>query len=153
MFESLKPDRGFVRSSVLLASGALALAGCGGHTVTVTEGAPTQRAHVETKPGPAVLLKGSRHEEIEQFGAETFADYTHASGIGPYLVKGAKVIVDCVATGPVAAAPSAKGKWYHMEAPNTDAGYFAAANTFENGDTSGPLSSQPAVDPAVPECP
>lgn len=94
-----------------------------------------------------------RHPEVEQFGAPTFGDYTHAAEPGPFLQRGAKVIVDCVAKGPIAAAPSAEGEWYHLVAPKTYAGEYVAANTFENGDTSGPLSSQPAVDPRVPHCP
>jgi hypothetical protein len=134
---------------------ALGSAGCGGATRTVTERAASQptTAPAHTKPGPAVLLKGSHHTEIEQFEANSFADYVHVTGYGPRLLKGTRVDVDCVATGPVAAAPSAKGKWYHFEGPARFAGYYAAANTFENGDTSGPLSSQPAVDPKVPACP
>jgi len=107
----------------------------------------------QPKPGPAVLLPGSRHEEIQQFGAGTFTDYVHAYGAGPPIPLGQHVTVDCVATGPVPAAPSAEGKWYHMTGPGEYAGYYSAANTFENGDTTGPLSSQPPVDPHVPACP
>lgn len=109
--------------------------------------------------GPAVFLPGSVHPEVQQFGADTFVDYTDASGRGPKIPVGAVVIVDCLAIGPEAAAPTARGKWYHItDDPNTTeddqwVGRFAAANTFENGDTSGPLESQPAVDPAVPPCP
>jgi hypothetical protein len=58
-----------------------------------------------------------------------------------------------LATGPDAAAPSTHGKWYHLTGPAEYAGRFAAANTFVNGDESGPLSQQPPVDPAVPACP
>lgn len=103
--------------------------------------------------GPAVLLPGSEHEEIQQFGADTFTDYRRAAGKGPHLPKGVHVIVDCLAIGPIEAAESANRKWYHMTKPEQFAGRFAAANTFENGDTSGPLSDQPMVDPAVPLCP
>ena len=112
--------------------------------------APIRTVPVVPKPGPAVLLPGSQHEEIEQFGADTFTDYRNASGVGPYLPIGAVVEVDCLATGPEAAAPTVHGRWYHFVAPKGYAGYFAAANTFENGDTS---PSGPAVDAAVPPCP
>lgn len=124
MFETLKTSK---TARVLLATGTVALAGCGDHP---------------------------RHEhvEIEQFGANTFMDYQHASGMGPYLDKGQKVEVDCLETGPVAAAPSAEGKWYRIVDPKEYKGLFVAANSFENGDTQGPLSSQPAVDPKVPNC-
>lgn len=90
--------------------------------------------------------------EIEQFGAPTFGDYEHAAEPGPYLPLHAKVLVSCVAQGPKAAAPSAEGLWYFIKAPAKFAGEFAAANTFENGDTSGPLSQQPAVDPRLGRC-
>lgn len=150
---------------------SLALTACGGGprsgsadnsnsvsgSVSVGNGSGTYQP---PKPGPAVLRRGSHHVEVEQFGVDTFTDYAHAYGVGPRIPKGAHVIVDCLATGPLDAAPSAHGnpgekgaKWYHIEAPPEYAGRFAAANTFENGDTSGPLSSQPAEDPQVPDCP
>ena len=105
------------------------------------------------RPGASILLKDSHHPETQQFGAQTFTDYEHAYGPGPRLPVGAVVDVDCLATGPEAAAPSVHGKWYHLTGPDPYTGYYAAANTFVNGDASGPLSEQPPVDPAVPNCP
>lgn len=92
------------------------------------------------------------YTEVQQFGANTFSDYKRAAGIGPYLPIQTVVQVDCLAIGPEEAAPSAHGKWYHIVGPQQWNNYYAAANTFENGDTTGPLSEQPAVDPAVPLC-
>jgi len=92
------------------------------------------------------------HVEIEQFGAPTFGDYQSVSDVGSYLLKGTRVTVDCLAKGPVDAAPSADGEWYHITGPKPYANEYAAANTFDNGDTHGPLKSQPAVDPKVPLC-
>ena len=92
------------------------------------------------------------HVEIEQFGANAFRDYKSASEVGPYLLKGAHVRVDCLAKGPIDAAPSANGEWYHIIGPKPYVNEYAAANTFDNGDTHGPLKSQPAVDPKVPLC-
>lgn len=145
---------------------SVALASCGGGS---GESASTaQRAGQGNDGGnvyhpykaPDVRLPGSRHVEVEQFGAPTFEDYVHVSGPGPQIPIGTKVVVDCLETGPLAAAPSAHGnpgesgsKWYHMVDPPKYRGFSAAANTFENGDTSGPVSSQPAEDPAVPDCP
>jgi hypothetical protein len=167
-----QPDRGRRSLRSILRYGgpavlaSLTLAACGSsssRSMSVSNGngnSSGNNTYSPPKPGPRVLLKGSRHTEIEQFGADTFTDYAHAYGIGPGLAQGAKVVVDCLATGPLQVAPSAHGnpgekgaKWYHIEAPAEYAGRFAAANTFENGDTTGPLSSQPAEDPAVPACP
>lgn len=129
---------------------------------TAVKAAPVTTPSTPTtfpRPGPATLLPGSKHREVQQFGADTFVEYRNASGVGPRLPKGTVILADCLATGPEEAAPSARGKWYHItDDPNTTeddqwVGYFVAANTFENGDTSGPLESQPAVDPAVPSCP
>lgn len=138
--------------SVLLAS--LTLANCGGKDSA--EVAPSQTVG----PGKKVLLEGSVHKEVQQQpSANTFADYEHVAGFGPEIKQGTEVAVDCLATGPVEAAPTADGKWYHLttspDVPGSEkyAGYFVAANTFENGDTSGELKDQPAVDPAVPDCP
>jgi hypothetical protein len=127
-----------------------------------------------TQRGPRTLLAGSRHIETEQQSqAITFNNYEHASGVGPDITEHEQVTVDCRAIGPLDAAPSAHGNlqvvhlpdggtekqsanvavWYHMTGPARFAGRFVAANTFDNGDTSGPLNSQPAYDPSVPVCP
>jgi hypothetical protein len=116
-----------------LGLGGLGIAGCGGSN--------------DRSSGEQV-----RYPEIEQFGANTFKNYEHVDGVGYPLEIGQRVVVDCLASGPVAAAPSAEGKWYHIVAPEKYKDYYAAANTFENGDTSGPPSEQPAVDPNVPDC-
>jgi ABC-type proline/glycine betaine transport system permease subunit len=78
--------------AVALGLGGLGLAGCGESS--------DENPRLTDLPAPAkVLLPGSRHEEIQQFGANTFSDYTSAGGIGPRLHKGARIIVDCVAIG------------------------------------------------------
>lgn len=108
---------------VILTGSLAVLSACGGgHSLTSKETitkptAPSTVPGVNPEPGPSVLLKGSNHIEIEQFGTSTFTDYTHAYGVGPKLAVGTKVIVDCIAIGPVAAAPSTNGKWYHIEGP------------------------------------
>lgn len=99
------------------------------------------------------MLRGSNHRETQQFGADTFRDYDPVVGVGPRLPIGKVVVVDCLATGSVEAAPSADGKWYHIIGPKPYATLYAAANTFENGDTSGPVYTQPETDPNVPDCP
>jgi hypothetical protein len=150
MFENLYENRLRTAAGIAVAAGALAVSGCGGdkqtETVTVTEPAPSATKPLDTKP----LLPGSRHKEIEQFGANTFASYLNASGEGPHLEIGQAVVVDCLATGPEAAAPSVHGRWYHLIDPETYSGYFVAANTFENGN---PNDMTLAVDPKVPPCP
>lgn len=145
--------RGRLGSAIALVAVFAASCGGDGKEDTTRASSSTTTTEAYAAPGPAVLLPDSHHTEVQQFGAPTFADYIRVSGPGPYLPKGAEVEVDCVATGPIEAAPSAKGMWYHMTGPEPYAGYYAAANTFENGDTDGPLSEQPAVDPNVPFCP
>jgi hypothetical protein len=98
-----------------------------------------------------VYTPGKVFKEVQQFGAPAFADITHASDPTVTIPQGKVVDVECVATGPIEAAPSAKGKWYRLAGEY--AGRFAATNTFENGSTTGSLESQPAVDPLVPPCP
>lgn len=136
-------------AAVTSSAGLAAISGCGGQkqveTVTVTT--PGKIAKPLSRK---TLLPHSRHPEIEQFGANTFANYFSASGQGPFLDIGARVVVDCIQIGPVAAAPSVHGKWYHLIGPETDRGYFVAANTFENGN---PNDMTLAVDPKVPDCP
>jgi hypothetical protein len=159
---------------------SVALAGCGGTTRSNTSSNAKETATQTSidsgypAPGPKVLLKGSRHTEIEQStgGAETFVNYKHAAGQGPTIPLGDHVVVDCLATGPLSAAPSAHGnlrpvklpdgktepkdhgaKWYHVTAPAQFAGYFTASNAYDNGDIQGPLASQPAEDINVPACP
>lgn len=134
MFNKLRINPNILLAGrVVLATGTLALTACGGHH-------------------DAAASKGRQYTEIEQFGADTFHSYKNASGIGPHLDVHQSVTVDCLAIGPVNAAPSTEGKWYHITSPGRYAGMYAAANTFENGDTSGPVSSQPDVDPDVPNC-
>lgn len=129
MFEGLRlRERSLsARGQACVAAGVFMLAGCGGHA----------------------QAKKELHSEIEQFGANTFTDFNNASGIGPYLKIGAKVVVDCIATGPVDAAPSVHGKWYHIEGPKPYSNLYVAANTFENGN---PNDMSLAVDPNVPVC-
>lgn len=122
-------------------------------TSAVPEVGTTAGSVVYPQPRRGVLLRGQRHVERQQFGADTFVNFENASGKGPRIPIGMEVVVDCVATGPVEAAPTAKGKWYHIIEPPELDGYYVAANTFENGDTSRPLNEQPPVDPNVKPCP
>jgi hypothetical protein len=158
-----------VRYGLPIAAVSLVLAACGGsnngerEATSTPAASPDNGSDVYTPPKrETVLLKGSQHTEVVQFevGTPTLLDYEHAANPGPRIPQGTEVKVDCLATGPLEAAPSAHGnpgekgaKWYHITRPAQYAGYFAAANTFENGDTSGPVSSQPAEDPKVPPCP
>ena len=155
----------FGRALGVAAAAITLLVGCSGdgdrETTAATSTSTSAAAEVGTtagstvypEPRRGVLLRGQRHVEKQQFGADTFVNYQNASGKGPRIPIGMEVVVDCVATGPVEAAPSAKGKWYHIIEPPELNGYYVAANTFENGDTSGPIEEQPAVDPNVKSCP
>jgi|GEM_PF-4700525 len=116
----------------------------------------TYKGRVYPSPGPGILLDNNKiRTEIAQAAeVHTFVDYQDASNPGPVMEAGQGVGVDCYATGPVGAAPSNKtGQWYHLTGPLPFTGYFAATNAFENGDTTGPLSSQPVIDPVIPPCP
>jgi hypothetical protein len=119
------------------------------------------------------LLKGSSHSETEQQAcATTFLDYENASGVGPGISQNTKIVVDCFESGPLTASSSAEGnlsevhlpngktekadhqdEWYHIVSPTAYAGKFVASNTFDNGDTTGPITSQPTHDINVPTCP
>jgi len=144
MFEGVKKRETNWRVFAAVASsvGVAAVAGCGG-------GQKTVETVTVTTPGPGATAP-HEYVETEQFGADTFANYRNASGKGPHLDVGARVVVDCLQTGPVAAAPSVHGKWYHLIAPEADRGYYVAVNTFENGN---PNDMTLAVDPKVPPCP
>jgi hypothetical protein len=146
MFEGVKKRETNWRvfAAVASSAGIAAVAGCGGGQKTV---APGENANPLSHGS---LLPNSRHNEIEQFGANTFANYLNASGMGPHLDIGSRVVVDCLQTGPVTATPTVHGKWYHLIDPAADKGYFVAANTFENGN---PNDMTLAVDPKVPDCP
>jgi hypothetical protein len=146
MFEGVKKREINWRVFAAVASsvGVAAVAGCGG-------GQKTVETVTATTPGPGAT---GPHEYVEteqsESGADTFANYRDASRKGPHLDVGARVVVDCLQIGPVAAAPSVHGKWYHLIGPEADRGYYVAANTFENGN---PNDMTLAVDPNVPECP
>jgi hypothetical protein len=134
---------------VFLGLGGLGLVGAGCGKSNSNDEKPPQ-----LPTGTAVLLPGSRHAEIQQFGANAFTNYYDASGIRARIRLGTKVLVDCLATGPKAAAPSTEGRWYHLQGPDPYTGLYAAANTFKNGDVRGvPLDQQNPVDPNVPKCP
>jgi hypothetical protein len=136
----------------------LLAAGCSSSKPSNAEGSPSASAssRVATTQAPPTSPPKT-YKEVQQFGAPTFGDYEHAAEPGIKIPLGATVEVNCVEHGPVEAAPSTKGSWYHLTGPEpygTGNNLYAATNTFWNQDTkpTGPLSEQLAVDPRVPNC-
>lgn len=137
---------GIALSTLILAAACTASYPEAGSDTPLAVGNPAQL-------GRAVLLKGSFHTAVSQYGPETFDSYIDASGIGPTIKPGDAITVDCYVIGPVEAAPSAKGKWYHIIGPPQLAGDFAATNTFYNQEKPELPDENNAVDPRIPACP
>lgn len=147
---------GLAVSSLLLAAGCMSgNTAASPPTVTAVESAgPTPAiAGNPAQLGRAVLFEGQAVEVVSQFGTPTFESYINASEPGPVLDIGAEATVDCWVQGPEAAAPSARGVWYHYTAPEAVAGMFGAANTHWNQPVPGEPDLGNAVDPRIPACP
>lgn len=134
----------------------LALAGS---ILASSASASAQDSHTNKYPAPGadVLLQGSHHAEWALTLAPTYVNPADAqAGQGPYLRKGAKVIVDCAVNGPAGVIRS-NGKntwWYHIEQPEHGyGGYFVPADAMRSKTDKGPRKFWPVVDPSVPNCP
>lgn len=103
-------------------------------------GAPTNSANV------TLWLEQEGHH-----GANTFANYHNASGEGPAVAAGDYVHVLCKVYDPTVASSNPDGYWYLIaDSPWNDV-YYAAANTFMNGDPwNGPYTHN--TDFGVPDC-
>lgn len=122
-------------------AGVSALTGC--------EGGAERSPETTATTDPSVQMT---YLEIQQIGTDTYEDYRDASVKGPHIEIGQLIGVVCVETIPVEADRHVEAKLYLIATPRELEGKFADASTFVRGNTDGPLSEQPAVDPAVPAC-
>ena len=82
-----------------------------------------------------------RAERVGHHGAPTFSDHHLVAGAGPRIPALATVQVSCRVDDPSIPSVSPDGWWYRIASPPWDNRYYAAANTFFNGDPlNGPYS-------------
>ena len=94
---------------------------------------------------------GTYAEQQGHRGANTFTNYHNASGMGAKVPAAAWVDVTCKVYDPFITSVSPDGYWYRIASAPWNNQYYAAANTFMNGDPwSGPYTHN--TDMAVPDC-
>jgi hypothetical protein len=110
-----------------------------------------------TKPGrsPAPSTPASPHpyteEAYNKHGVPTFGDYKDASDPGDTIAFGLDVQVSCKIYDSSIPSVDPGGYWYRIASPPWDNAYYAAANTFLNGDPpGGPYTHN--YDSSVPDC-
>jgi hypothetical protein len=104
----------------------------------------------DTPTGP--VASGTYLEQEGHYGASTFSDYGNASGPGLGISAGEYVDVACKVYDPSIPSVSPDGYWYLIASAPWNDDYYAAANTFMNGDPwNGPYSHN--TDFSVPDCP
>lgn len=97
---------------------------------------------------PSTLLS---EEAYNKHGVPTFKDHHSVSGPGPQLSFQQVVSVSCKVSDPSIPSVSPDGYWYRIASAPWDNQYYAAANTFLNGDPpAGPYTHY--VDTLVPDC-
>jgi hypothetical protein len=91
-------------------------------------------------------------EQEGSHGANAFTDYHNASGMSPTPVPAAAwVLVTCKVYDPTIVSVNPDGYWYRIHSSPWNDIYYAAANTFMNGDPwGGPYTHN--TDFAVPDC-
>ena len=108
--------------------------------------APVTPAPVTPAPTPKTYTEQEGH-----YGANTFTDPYNASGMGTKIAAGAYVQVSCKVYAPQIASVNPDGYWYRIASSPWNNGYYAAANTFMNGDPwGGPYTHN--TDFNVPNC-
>lgn len=90
-------------------------------------------------------------EQQGHHGANTFTNYHNASGMGPRVDPAAWVQVSCKVYDPYIGTVNPDGYWYRLAGSPWNDQYYAAANTFMNGDPwNGPYTHN--TDFNVPDC-
>ena len=105
-----------------------------------------QSATVPQPPPPTTWteIQGSR-------GVNTFTNYHNASGVGPRINPGQQVQVSCKVLDGTIVSINPDGYWYRIASAPWNNQYYAAANTFLNGDPpGGPFTHN--TDFNVPNC-
>lgn len=145
-------DASQVGKPICITSGAASgtgggVSGAAGSSSGGSQGGSSSPAGVGAPPS------GSTVQEIEGgLGASTFASYATVAGVGPAVPPRASVAVSCKVYDPSIGSVSPDGYWYQIASSPWNGAYYAAANTFLNGDpANGPYSHN--TDFAVPDCP
>ena len=119
--------------------------------ITELRPAPTPLPPLDATPLPYLPLIGVTVDEQQgRFGATTFAN-TSATTPGPRVNPAQWVDVSCKVHDPTIASVNPDGYWYRIASAPWNDQYYAAANTFMNGDPWGGPYSHP-TDLAVPNC-
>ena len=110
---------------------------------------PTPQPSASAPQPPAGA--GLYTEQEGHHGASTFADPNNASGPGPSIAAAVYVHVSCKLYDPSIRSVSPDGYWYRIASSPWNDQYYAAANTFMNGDPwNGPYTHD--TDFSVPDC-
>ncbi|GAA1251774.1 hypothetical protein GCM10009609_13910 [Pseudonocardia aurantiaca] len=109
-------------------------------------GNAVEQAPVDVPPAPKRFSETQGH-----FGSDTFTNYHNASGKGDRIAPGQVVEVSCKVLAPTIASVSPDGYWYRIASAPWNDSYYAAANTFLNGDSPGG-PAQHNTDFTVPDC-
>ena len=118
-----------------------------GNSTSSAPAPPTTSAPPPSSPSPTAHPE----EAYNKQGVPTFADHHNASGPGSLIPFQDIVVVTCKVYDPSIPSVSPAGYWYEIADRPWNDKYFAAANTFLNGDPpAGPYTRN--VDPAVPDC-
>lgn len=117
---------------------------------------PTPRPAPTATPRPAPtatpLPQPTLYTEQQgHYGANTFTNYHNASGMGVKIAAASYVQVSCKVYDPTIASVNPDGYWYRIATSPWNNAYYAAANTFMNGDPwNGPYNHP--TDWNVPNC-
>lgn len=96
---------------------------------------------------------GEPHTEQEgALGSVTYSNPYTLSGTGPSIPPGTLVQVSCKVFAPTVPSVSPDGYWYRIASSPWNNTYFAAANTFLNGDILGQRPYTHNTDFNVPDC-
>ena len=110
--------------------------------------------HPHPSPTPTLSHTPSSQfpeEAYNKHGVPTFKDHHRVSGPGPQLSFQQVVSVSCKVLDPSIPSVSPDGYWYRIASAPWSNQYYAAANTFLNGDPpAGPYTHY--VDTSVPDC-
>jgi hypothetical protein len=101
--------------------------------------------------GDRAVAAATYAEQQGHHGANTFTNYHNASGMGPRVDPAAWVQVSCKVHDPYIPSVNPDGYWYLLSSSPWNDQYYAAANTFMNGDPwNGPYTHN--TDFNVPDC-
>jgi hypothetical protein len=111
-----------------------------------------QPRHLEWRDSPAAATANTA-DPCETVGGNTntWTDYNNAGGNqGPTIPAYTTVQISCRVTGFRVA--DGNTWWYRVASPRWDKTFYASADAFDNGQTSGSLHGTRFVDETVPVC-